>query len=108
MDLTDLVSTALVIVGLAAIVVSCIGIVTMRGFYARLHYVGPTSALAPVAIALAILIQEHFSVRGIKSSLVAFLIVATSPIVTHATARAARIKEGVVWTSAEGLEVGQE
>jgi monovalent cation/proton antiporter MnhG/PhaG subunit len=108
MDLIDLVSGAFVIVGLAAIVVSCIGIVTMRGFYARLHYVGPAAVLAPVAMALAIVMQEKFSVRGIKSCLVAFVIVATSPIITHATARAARIREGEVWTSAEGQGVGQE
>jgi multicomponent Na+:H+ antiporter subunit G len=108
MDLIDLVSGALVIVGLAAIVVSCVGIVTMRGFYARLHYVGPAAVLAPIAIALAIVMQEKLSARGIKSCLVALVIVATSPITTHATARAARIRQGEVWTSAKGQRVGQE
>jgi monovalent cation/proton antiporter MnhG/PhaG subunit len=108
MDLRDLASGALVIVALATIVVSCLGIVTMRGFYVRLHYVGPASVVAPVALAFAIVVQEALSARGIKSLLVAAVIVATSPIVTHATARAARIKQGEVWTSAEGVRVGQE
>jgi multisubunit Na+/H+ antiporter MnhG subunit len=108
MDLRDVVATAMAIVCLATVSISTLGIATMRGLYARLHYLGPVSTIGSLALAVAVVAQEGLSVRGIKALLVAAVLVIFAPVVTHATARAARIREGETWTTKGGRKVGWE
>ena len=53
--------------------------------------------IGPVAIAAAVLVEEPLSSAGIKAALIALIMVATGPILLHATARAARIRERGRW-----------
>jgi multicomponent Na+:H+ antiporter subunit G len=71
----------------------CVGLITVRSAFDRLHFLGPASTIGPIAIAVALLIEESFSQAGVKSLLVALLLLCTSPVLTHATARAIRIHE---------------
>ena len=50
-----------------------------------------------MAIAAAVLVEEPLSSAGIKAVLVALIMVVTGPILLHATARAARIRERGRW-----------
>jgi monovalent cation/proton antiporter MnhG/PhaG subunit len=71
-----------------------IGVLVAGDVYDRLHFTGPASIFAPLALALAVVIDEGpLSQAGLKSALVALLLMALSPILVHATARAARIRE---------------
>jgi multisubunit Na+/H+ antiporter MnhG subunit len=71
------------------VVLPVTGLFAMRDAIDKLHYVGPVTTLAPIAIALAIVIEGGFSSQaGLKSIVVALAILATSPIVTYATLRA--------------------
>jgi multicomponent Na+:H+ antiporter subunit G len=65
----------------------------MRHFYDRLHYVGPASTLGAFLIGAALVVQNALKQQGVKSILVVVLLVMISPVLTHATARAARIRE---------------
>ena len=79
----------LVAFGTLVVVLSVVGFFAMRDAIDRLHYAGPVATLAPLAIALAIVIEDGFtSQAGLKSIVVALAIAATSPIVTYATLRA--------------------
>ena len=79
----------LVAFGTLVVVLSVVGLFAMRDAIDRLHYAGPVATLAPLAIALAIAIEDGLtSQAGLKSIVVALTIAATSPIVTYATLRA--------------------
>jgi multicomponent Na+:H+ antiporter subunit G len=85
---------ALLAVGVAAQLLGVLGVVVAADVYDRLHFVGPASIFGPFALALAIVIDEGpFSQAGLKSTLVALLLLGLSPVLVHATARAAFVRE---------------
>ena len=84
---------ALFAVGVAAQLAAVVGVVVAADVYDRLHYTGPASVFGPFCFAFAIVIDEGpLSQAGLKSILVALLLLALSPILVHATARAAYVR----------------
>jgi multicomponent Na+:H+ antiporter subunit G len=83
--------------GVVVELMSCVGVLVMRHFYDRLHYVGPASTLGAFLIGAALVVQNALNQQGVKSILVVVLLVTISPVLTHATARAARIREFGRW-----------
>ena len=82
-------------VALASIVLvlSAVGLAVMRTAPDRLHYVGPVSTVAPILVALAIVVEDGFtSQAGLKSLCVALAIVVTGPFVSYATLRAVQTR----------------
>jgi monovalent cation/proton antiporter MnhG/PhaG subunit len=102
----DLAVAALLVVGVGVTLFSCVGVLAMRDAYDRLHYTAPATTVAPVAIAAAVVLEERLSAAGIKAVLVALALLVTNPILTHATARAARIRQFGEWTVQEAEEEG--
>jgi len=90
--IVDIVVVVLLIAGVAVEGFCVLGVVVMRGVYARLHYTAP-AGLGAVLLALAILAREGFSLIANKALLIAVFLVLTSPVLAHITARAARIHE---------------
>jgi monovalent cation/proton antiporter MnhG/PhaG subunit len=86
------VATALLIVGCGAQVIACLGVARMRGALDRLHYTS-ASTLAVVSIALAILVDEGFSMIADKALLLAAFVVVSSPVAVQVVARAIRVSE---------------
>jgi monovalent cation/proton antiporter MnhG/PhaG subunit len=99
---------ALLVVGVGVTLAACVGVLVMRDAYDRLHYTAPATTLAPLAIAAAIVLEERLSAAGIKALLVALALLVTNPVLTHATARAARIRQLGEWTVQEGEHVKGE
>ena len=77
--------------------VSALGLLLMPNLYDRLHYLGPASTVAPVLLAAAVVVTERFDHQGIVALLLAIVLVVFQPVLTHATARAARIREHGDW-----------
>ena len=103
----ELAVTALLVLGVAVTLFSCLGVLVMRDAYDRLHYTTPAAVVAPAAIAAAVVLEERFSAAGIKAVLVALVLVVTNPVLSHATARAARIRQFGEWTVQEGEAKGE-
>jgi multicomponent Na+:H+ antiporter subunit G len=101
MSVRELAVTALLVAGVAVTLFSCLGVLVMRDAYDRLHFTAPAATLAPVAIAAAVVLEERFSAAGVKAVLVALVLVVTNPVLSHATARAARIRQFGHWTVQE-------
>jgi monovalent cation/proton antiporter MnhG/PhaG subunit len=99
---------ALLVVGVGVTLAACVGVLVMRDAYDRLHYTAPATTIAPLAIAAAIVLEERLSAAGIKALLVALALLVTNPVLTHATARAARIRQLGEWTVQEGEHVKGE
>lgn len=86
------VATVLLVLGCAAQVIGCFGVARMRGALDRLHYTGP-SILAVVAIVLAILVEEGFSMIADKALALGAFVLVSSPVAVQVAARAIRLSE---------------
>jgi monovalent cation/proton antiporter MnhG/PhaG subunit len=83
----------LLALGVAAELLCCLGVLLMRNAYARLHYSAAASTLGPLLIASAIVVEERLTNPGVKALLVAGFLFCLNPVLTIATARAARVRE---------------
>jgi multisubunit Na+/H+ antiporter MnhG subunit len=91
---TEVVVTILLAFAVAMQLTSVLGILVGSDVYARLHFTGPASTFTPLALAVAVVI--HFgllSQAGVKSAIVAGLVIVLGPALVHAPARAARIRQ---------------
>lgn len=90
-------SMVLLALGVALELVACLGVYVMDSVYDQLHYAGLASLLGPIAIAAAVLLVEAVSMAGIQMILIAATLVVSGPILTHAIARTARVRQHGQW-----------
>lgn len=86
-----------VLLGMAVVLVlaGSLGVNAMRDTYQRIHFLGPISLVAPVFVALAVTVQSGWHQATGETWLALGFVAVSSPFLSHATARAARIhKEG--------------
>ena len=83
----DVVAWVLLGAGIAVQVFGCLGVVLMRDALDRLHYVG-ASVVGVTAVCAAVVVAEGPSLIGLKAVLTAAFLLATGPVLAHATARA--------------------
>jgi multicomponent Na+:H+ antiporter subunit G len=87
----------LLALGVATAIFSSLGILLTDDFYERLHYLSPVATLGVSFIAAAVVVNEVFSQAGTKAILIAIVIMAMNAVVTHATARAGRVRHFGRW-----------
>lgn len=87
----DMVVAILLVAGVAIELLCCLGVVVMRGTFARLHYSAP-AGLGAMLLGLAVLVRQGFSLIGDKAMLIGVFVLLTSPVLSHVTARAAHIR----------------
>jgi multisubunit Na+/H+ antiporter MnhG subunit len=100
----DVVVGILLVAGVALQLLACLGMLTMRDPFARLHYVAP-AGFGTVTIAAAVVVEESFSVIGDKAILAGATLLLTGPVLVHVTARSARVRRHGEWTSRRPGEV---
>lgn len=93
--------------GVVLVLMSCLGVLVFPSVYDRLHFTAPIT-LGAFCIAIAVLIHEDFSLVGNKALLIAVFMLSTSPLITHATGRAARFAERDDWRIAEDEQIEVE
>jgi multicomponent Na+:H+ antiporter subunit G len=103
----ELVEYVLLALGVGIEVLCGLGVLAMSSVYDRLHYVGAAS-FGALLVALAVLVRDSFSLIADKALLVALFLVASGPIMSHATARAARIHEHGHWSVQESERIDVE
>jgi multicomponent Na+:H+ antiporter subunit G len=88
-----------VLLALAVLVVaaSALGVAIMPDAYARLHYVTPAAVLAPVLVALAVLVTEGLDENTGETVVALVFMIAAAPFLSHATIRAIRVREAGDW-----------
>lgn len=91
--------TADVLLALAVLVVlaACVGVLVMHGVYAKLHFLTPVSLVAPFLVAVAIGVQMGLRENTADSWLMLAFLLLAGPFLSHATLRAARIREKGDW-----------
>ncbi|HEY1336238.1 MAG TPA: monovalent cation/H(+) antiporter subunit G [Bryobacteraceae bacterium] len=88
---------ALLVVAVASAALSAAGVLLSRNVYQRLHFLAPAGTVGVCAAAAAIVLHEWFSQAGIKAALTGVVLFVGSPLLTHATARAARARNHGHW-----------
>ena len=87
----------LLALGAVAVWIGVLGVLLMPGFYRRLHYMGVAGTLGVAGVTIAVLVQERLHEPGIKTLLILAILLIMNPVLTHATARAARTREFGDW-----------
>ena len=105
MNMKLVIEAALLLMAGALTLACAIGVVLMRDSFDRLHFIGPASIFGPVLVAAAIVLEEALSTNGVKAIIASGLLVVTSPILTHATSRAARVRQYGHWQALPAEEV---
>lgn len=106
MSTREILADALLGVAVVIVLASSIGILVMRDTYQKLHFVTPAALVAPVAVGLAILAQSGLTEDTAETALALVFIVIAGPFLTHATIRAARIRETGDWRPGAGHAKG--
>jgi multicomponent Na+:H+ antiporter subunit G len=93
----EILADCLLGLAVAVVLASSVGILVMRDPYQKLHYATPAALVAPVIVGLAILAQSGLTENTAETALALVFIVIAGPFLTHATIRAARIRETGDW-----------
>ncbi len=90
-----------ILLGLAVLVVlgASAGLLLMRDAYQKLHFVTPAALVAPILVALAVLVQMGLYENTGETFLALFFMVIAGPYLSHATMRALRVREKGDWRS---------
>ena len=94
-----MITNILLYAAVATALFSTVGLLVMKGVNERLHYLAPPSTVSVSLIAVAIALQEGLSQATTKAALSAVALALMNAVLTHATARAARIREHGHWVS---------
>jgi multicomponent Na+:H+ antiporter subunit G len=93
----EIFSDVLLALAAAIVLASSVGVLVMRGVYDKLHFVTPAALVAPVLVTLAVLLRAGFSATTTETCLALLFMVIAGPFLTHATIRAARVREKGDW-----------
>jgi multicomponent Na+:H+ antiporter subunit G len=83
---------ALLVSGVGIQVLACAGALAARDVFDRLHLVAPAAVLGAPLVCAAVLVNESLNQAGLHAMLVAVVLLATAPVLTHATARAVHVR----------------
>lgn len=94
MDIQNILTIILVIVGIAFILVGSIGILRLPDFFTRTHAVSKSDTLGIIFVISGMIIYEGLTLSSLKLVLIILFIALANPIGSHALAKAA-IKKGL-------------
>ena len=89
MDIMDVVSAILLLVGSVFALIGSIGIVRMPDVFTRLHAAGITDTLGAAGVRLGLALKAGFSLLLVKLLLMLAFLLLLNPTACHALARAA-------------------
>jgi monovalent cation/proton antiporter MnhG/PhaG subunit len=104
MSKTQSVIDVLLGIGVFSAVLSSLALLVMKDLYERLHYLSPPATVTIICFTAAVIADKHLSQAGIKALLIMVVLLAMNAVLTHATARAARIRQFGRWI-ADATEV---
>jgi multisubunit Na+/H+ antiporter MnhG subunit len=84
-------------VAVAVVLASAAGLLAMRDSYQKLHYVTPIALIAPLLLGVAVLVRSGFTENSALTWLALLFVGFAGPFLSHATIRAARIRQTGDW-----------
>jgi len=92
MNVRDVFTFTLLVFGVLFFAFTAAGLLVTRELLDQIHYLAPGTLMGSLAITLAVLVHQGFTPAGVKSILIMILLVFSNPVLSHATARAYRIR----------------
>ena len=93
----EVIADALLALAVLVVTASALGVALMPSAYGRLHYVTPAAVVAPVLVALAVLVTEGLDENTGETVVALVFMIAAAPFLSHATIRAIRVRETGDW-----------
>ncbi len=92
-----MIASALVWIAVAFALLGALGVWLMRDPYQRLHYITLPAVFSSLLVTVAVFLRDPQKQAGGKVALTALVLFAINSVVTHATARAAWVREHGCW-----------
>ncbi len=92
----------LLALAVAIVLASSVGLLVMRDVYQKIHYLTPAGLVAPIVVGVAVLVQSGLTLDTAETWLALLFLLISGPFLTHATIRAARIRQTGDWRSPPG------
>jgi monovalent cation/proton antiporter MnhG/PhaG subunit len=105
MNLRDGIVIGLLATGVLGFLCTSLGLLLFHDVYQQIHFLAPGSLIGATTIPTAVLVHEGFSQAGSKAILIALLLSVANPVLSHATARAARIRRKHQWPPTEDEQI---
>ena len=77
--------------------ICCFGMALMKDVYERLHYISSVTTVSTFCMLIAVVLEEGWGQATIKMCIVFLVLLLINAVVTHATARAARVRTFGRW-----------
>jgi multicomponent Na+:H+ antiporter subunit G len=94
----QVVEIVLLVTGIAAVALSCVGLLVAREAFLRLHYLGPASSLGAPLVIAALVVHEGVSALALKLVLIGVLLVGSGAVTVAAFGRSTAQRAGLVET----------
>jgi len=96
-----------VLLGVAVLLalLCAVGVLVMENPLRKLNYIAPVATLSAVLVTVAVFLSDAQKQAGLKVVVITFLLCLINGVVTHATARAARIRTQGDWRPAPGEQL---
>jgi monovalent cation/proton antiporter MnhG/PhaG subunit len=93
----EVVADIFLVMAVVIVLASSVGVLVMGDVYQKIHFVTPAALVAPVLVTLAVFVHAGFSATTTEALIVLVFMVIAGPFLSHATIRAARIREKGDW-----------
>ena len=89
----DVLSWVFILSGAGFVVIGGIGMLRLPDFYTRVHAAGITDTMGAWLMLVGLMFQAGWTLVTVKLLMLLFFLVATSPLATHALAKAAFLRD---------------
>lgn len=96
MNATNAAAELLLWAGIAITVLSCLGALTFRRVYLRLHYLTPVTSIGAPLVGLALAVDNGWGLTMALDVFIVFLLAITGPVLEAATGLVSAQREGLV------------
>ena len=93
MNINDIAVSMLLVSGVLLYALTSAGLLLASEVNDQIHYLAPGTLIGSVVVTFAVLLHEGFSQAGVKAILIMTLLIISNPVLSHATARANRIRK---------------
>jgi len=85
----EVLSWVMILSGSVFVIIGGVGLLRLPDFYTRIHAAGITDTLGSWLILIGLMLHEGFTLNAAKLAMLLFFLLATSPLSSHALAKAA-------------------
>ena len=88
-----------VLLGICAVtaLICCLAVVVLPDYFERLHFMSTVTTISSGALLVAVVVKEGWGQATIKTILTFLVLLLINAVLTHATARARRVRERGHW-----------